>query len=840
MILNSNRFALTYRISFSYLSRPLEGGDGQFSPPASSVEDLPVLEPVPRLKHRLRRPLGAVETPAALRNSSSTPLPGVSPKSAQSETKDEEKTPHLLDNNSDKEVNKPVNIGDNDRAFRGIKNLAEASRLNSSYELPKHKNKIDLNTTGPSQRDEIQKGVHTNGIFPRKNEVKKPEDKNTEQITKGVETMKVNTETAKPIRKPQLDDPDFSFRRVTESLPGPSGITSTPKVGFVNVGAANKASAASKLCEAVDNNASKQAAFQTAKVLSSATKKEAENIVELLENEEEGCFEVHILLGGGKSAVTVCVIKIQDKYAKISSELGPICEKIPENPNFKPKVGDFVCGKRLNDWIRGTVVSLGPPMRLAAVDEGRVEEITAVKPIPDGFIDLPMLGATCEITGDFKLENMSQYFFLVTNNNPGKVSKDGVEVIIFSADNKEGRGILRPWTPTPEQKGMPYAILKTNTEVCIASFRSHARMYVRSLDPKSLEIFNRITQEVAKWSTKVNKLTKPPVIGEILIAKYEEDGNFYRAIVRQIKDNNITVSYLDFGNSDTTTIDNLRPISDQLKEYPSCVTNIVLKGVPTDVPMNKEVHEYLGVLAGTEKPLMCTFTGVPNKDGVILKCAGGTSVNDKIVELLTPNWKKEEDKTTAHMLEDLEIAELGSVGTSFHALVLFAYGPLMYAMAPYDLELIGHITDVMSSQMAEYCNQMKEHYIPRVDELCLAPFDGQWFRAVCLETNTTPITSTVNFIDFGNVEEIPHRSLRLITKDFVTAKTMANICHVTGFGPVNQDGDLPPAIAKRVAELVPTNNVAMIKILERSKPGEYVIELPEVRDQLVKEGLLKL
>lgn len=59
--------------------------------------------------------------------------------------------------------------------------------------------------------------------------------------------------------------------------------------------------------------------------------------------------------------------------------------------------------------------------------------------------------------------------------------------------------------------------------------------------------------------------------------------------------------------------------------------------------MTKEVSDYLNYLTGTEVPLLCTFDGVPSKDGVYLKLHNGENVNKVISELLVPTLKKIEE-----------------------------------------------------------------------------------------------------------------------------------------------------------------------------------------------------
>lgn len=60
-------------------------------------------------------------------------------------------------------------------------------------------------------------------------------------------------------------------------------------------------------------------------------------------------------------------------------------------------------------------------------------------------------------------------------------------------------------------------------------------------------------------------LKEPPVVGQMVIAQYVDD-NYYRAIVTKVQDDKITISYVDFGNTEVADIKKLQTLSDDLKQ----------------------------------------------------------------------------------------------------------------------------------------------------------------------------------------------------------------------------------------------------------------------------------
>lgn len=76
-----------------------------------------------------------------------------------------------------------------------------------------------------------------------------------------------------------------------------------------------------------------------------------------------------------------------------------------------------------------------------------------------------------------------------------------------------------------------------------------------------------------------------------------------------------------------------------------------------------------------------------------------------------------------------------------------------------------------------YC-ESSDYYIPREKELCLALYEDEWYRATCLCRSETLTTSSVFFIDFGTIESVDHKNIRLMPKDFMVPDALASICTI--------------------------------------------------------------
>ena len=75
---------------------------------------------------------------------------------------------------------------------------------------------------------------------------------------------------------------------------------------------------------------------------------------------------------------------------------------------------------------------------------------------------------------------------------------------------------------------------------------------------------------------------KDPQIGQMCVARYSEDGEWYRAIVKQVNeaDRTCVVFFVDYGNEDTVPItDALLKINDEFKSFPMFAIKCSLSGI---------------------------------------------------------------------------------------------------------------------------------------------------------------------------------------------------------------------------------------------------------------------
>ena len=308
------------------------------------------------------------------------------------------------------------------------------------------------------------------------------------------------------------------------------------------------------------------------------------SIVDTLIIGDLGTLEIQAVLKNNTYGITLLPNKAEDHFDKLMGILTNI--ENAQRPKHRPNVGDLICGQKMNEeWVRGYIVSQLPYLKVAVIDEAVMATINNITTCDEISSDFCAFGALCEVTdAGHKFEEGDVYEFKVTgqtNNN----EQGGYEILILT---DEVKATVKPWIPTPEQLGVPCAEVDNETEVIVTGYRNHIHLYVRPINTVGLEHYNHVMQLVAQCAETSPFLKEPPAIGDIVIAQ-SADKKYYRAFVTRVEDGNITTLYLDVGKKEVTDMKKLKIIPDDLKEFQYCMTKVILRDVPRDIPLLEEI-----------------------------------------------------------------------------------------------------------------------------------------------------------------------------------------------------------------------------------------------------------
>ncbi|XP_034948713.1 uncharacterized protein [Chelonus insularis] len=535
-----------------------------------------------------------------------------------------------------------------------------------------------------------------------------------------------------------------------------------------------------------------------------------------------------------KESVIAAILydEVQDEYTQLMEPLKNDCDNLKSQyTNFKPQVNDLVCGFKSDDgfWRRGRVLSTSPTITIASIDEGLKCDVDAVIPVPPKYSKIHPF--TIILTSKVDLSNMNTVIFKVFEDKSCTSSSDSFlrgELI----ENPTITFEIRSWNLLAS----PIVAIKNGSKVSIQSYRSPSILCIRSLEDNEVERYHRVIQDTAKACQIALDLTTIPEVGDMVMAQFLDE-NYYRAIVLEIEKKpenpKIKVNYVDFGNNEVTTLKKLKVLPAKLKKEPYCAKKVTLKGIKNVPPSEKAIF-YLESIADQETPYILHFSDSID-NGVTLKNLQGTVVNDTINEFLEPNWQKKEETNDEDYLklENMEVGKLGKVGEVVKAYFLAPIEPgFKYVFASIDTELIAHISQVLPELLTEYCNK-SEFYIPRNNELCIAKYENEWYRGCCIKPSLTPDSAEIYFLDYGNIAEVKHQDLRMMKDDFLKPSALGLICNTLDFVKTKNSKEL---LEKLDSLLIP-NEIYSLHIL-KYEDTEWTVEFPEIKEKLIKDGLL--
>ncbi|XP_050556967.1 uncharacterized protein LOC118280922 isoform X4 [Spodoptera frugiperda] len=534
------------------------------------------------------------------------------------------------------------------------------------------------------------------------------------------------------------------------------------------------------------------------------------------------------------------------EYTKLCEDFILDCDR--DGQSVTPTPGETISyfNPEDNAWYRGRCLT---PTVLALLDSGKIVTISAadkLRKLPNAYEDIPEFSAVLTAKG---VKIGTNIMATITSQVPNgfKVSMKDVE-----CNAALGDGELARWLANVEYAAAPTTVtiptvprpdVTHNTKVFLVHATSLDKVFVRPADTDSQLVYNEILQRVLLSGDQYKLLKEPPQRGQLVIAKFT-DGNHYRAFVQRTnaKLNKYMIEYVEFGNVEVNKLETLYqcPEDMDLENMPPLVSMVKLSTEALQ-PAATEAIEQLK----DEVELVLTLNDrkqtAPSGSQVTLTRADTlVNVNNLLVELCTPEWKKIEKKGEDIInkvfltMDDLEISKLPPRGCTVTVLdtsmlnggVVCGYD----SASPFARRV--HVE--LAEKMAEYCESElgKEPYLPRAEELCIAkmPPYPQWFRAIFLSLTEGPGSSeaSVCYVDYGNVADVPVNMIRKMIPDFVKGyPTLGLHINIRGF-PEPTDEALMKALVHMKIDEEGRGSLKVTNCIYRADDGTYEVDAPEL------------
>lgn len=339
---------------------------------------------------------------------------------------------------------------------------------------------------------------------------------------------------------------------------------------------------------------------------------------------------------------------------------------------------------------------------------------------------------------------------------------------------------------------------------------THQKVYVSHACPEGIylqkaafaDLLADLLQRLYEFYNETESVEHEWKTTDFCCAKSVNDEQWYRAQIVNFVDEEINVQYVDYGNSETLPVSNLRKL-DSSFYTPHALSLKVYLHVTWTVP-----EDNLLELAGDTEYNAVVLRG---NDGWVVELLDGSgqSITDKLVELGFATAL--ENSPFMRVVEGGRFVE----GSNINISVSFIDSPLqLWIFVGNDIEQIEALQDRLQ-EAAPKLLQLKEP-----TGIFAAKFsDDLWYRANLLEN------STVRFIDYGNSDTVNLSDIKVLSADFLEP--------AEGFAvkvelPV---GNFKPAATERLNELLISSEI--------ESEEEIIAHILSVNDSFIVADILK-
>ena len=367
-------------------------------------------------------------------------------------------------------------------------------------------------------------------------------------------------------------------------------------------------------------------------------------------------------------------------------------------------------------------------------------------------------------------------------------------------------------------------------------------------------------------------LKVPPNEGELVVALFSDDSQWYRARVVEVCEDrkSCNVLFVDYGNSEIVAVENLRAPHPSLTSHPPMAFECYLTGV--EIPSNvvqselgasddllteaaKEMTEIVGddictaeiVTVDESKRLGVTLTNTTTgKDVASLliqaKLASPVApqtlaISEEREERLVPapdnvselELPKDEGLSAQDEVVSLPVIEGLDPGTTHKVYIVSCASPLSFVCQLTDTT---ELLDSISAQLEELYTTVGVGYYtlettPKVGDFVIAQFsvDQQWYRARVKECSEDGKSLEVVYIDYGNMDTVSMENVRKPDPSLAIHPPLAFECFLSNIECCSDNvDDLEQNAAQKLTEIVGDDG-GTIEIITVEDSGLFGVSL---------------
>nr|XP_020506867.2 tudor domain-containing protein 1 [Labrus bergylta] len=568
---------------------------------------------------------------------------------------------------------------------------------------------------------------------------------------------------------------------------------------------------------------------------------------------------------------------------QLQLQLREHCAQVSTPQNFRPAPGTVCCAQFSEDkqWYRAKVLAYSSEecVCVGYLDFGNSEEVDLayLRPISTSLLALPMQAMPCGLAGvtavgeswskdcvlalqrrvsnrilcieiqgahegkalvdmiDESSDPQANVAELLTSAGfaapaPAPVITSSEEQVSQTASSAEEPKVSPPaceplkWFHTElPRDGRTVALLASVVE-------NPGEFYCRINNPTDHQRLIELGAEL-KQHCETEAAAFEPKVGEPCCAMFPGDGAWYRAMVKELSEDKVSVNFVDYGYSMKVEKNHLRSITSKLLNLPFQSVHCWLQGVePQGSEWSSEALLWFQTLVDGEQLSARVLSVTEQGYGLELesrgqnvaaaliseqlaKAPGGlpketpaaTGPADKQQEEIEENKNIQKEAQASNQTGAKETPSEGQTAAlsdapSFHVDWKTLELPLNENFQPYIAAIVNpclfyllclsqvdqlKLQEVMM-ELAVYCSNKQISSSsavlsrPVLGAACCAQFsaDNKWYRAVVLEVGENELS--VIYADYGNTEKVPFSRILPITKHLLQLPFQITRCTLTG------------------------------------------------------------
>ncbi|KAL4112570.1 hypothetical protein QTP88_016325 [Uroleucon formosanum] len=318
--------------------------------------------------------------------------------------------------------------------------------------------------------------------------------------------------------------------------------------------------------------------------------------------------------------------------------------------------------------------------------------------------------------------------------------------------------------------------LKKGDLVFITTFINVHNCFVRKVEDDTDE-FTYFIENIHLYCSAESPIGKLPKLNDLIGAK-SIDGYFYRGkVTRKVNDNSYDVQFIDFGIEENVSLSDIVNLSTELKQVIPTTILVKLKNVSSSI-LNEAARDYVSMIS--ENTLIVDMIE-DNTNEVILKTEDNENVNDRLKELMFENIKEinindlieiDEEFKSDQSLVDCNVTTL-KPGSEVY-LTAFVNMDKMYIrkLEDYNDEFLN-----LLDKVNEFCLSAKPINRPLIIGQIVgaqSTLDDSFYRGKVLK-KIDDVTYSIQFIDFGDIDNVHLSKTFEIPTDFMIPSTIIEI-----------------------------------------------------------------